>query len=169
MQLTDLQPLEKWIELEKEIYSRSGLDASVFDTDGIRITGYKKWANKLCPVIKDNPKGQTFICSTAHQNIAAMAEKTKKPVIEECDAGMVKIVVPIFADGQFIGAIGACGLLLGEEGEIETFLIGKTIDMDEGELEKLAEGIGPLSMEQAEELCSYITDQVEQIRNCSGG
>ena len=163
MELTDLQPIEKWIELEKEIYARSGLDTSVFNTDGIRITGHKKWANRLCPVIKANPKGQTFICSAAHQNIAAQAQKTKKPVIEECDAGMLKIVVPIFVDDEFIGAVGGCGLLLGDEGEVETFLIGKTIEMDEGELEKLAEGIGSLSMEQAEALCRYITEQTERM------
>jgi len=163
MQLTDLQPIEKWIELEKEIYSRSGLDASVFNTDGIRITDNKKWANRLCPVIKANPKGQTFICSTAHQNVAAQAEKTKKPVIEECDAGMAKIVVPIFVEDQFIGAVGGCGLLLDNDGEIETFLLGKTLDMDESELEELAEGIGALSMQQAEEVCAYIAGQIDQI------
>ena len=163
MQLTDLQPLEKWIELEKEIHAGIQAGARVFDTDGIRITGHKKWANRLCPVVKANPKGQTFICSTAHQNVAAQAEKTKKPVIEECDAGMVKIVVPIFVEDQFIGAVGGCGLLLGDEGEIETFLLGKTLDMEESEVEKLAEGLGSLSMQQAKEISAYIAGQIEQI------
>lgn len=163
MQLTDLQPLEKWIELEKEIHARSGLDASVFNTDGIRITGHKKWANELCPVIKANPKGQTFICSAAHQNIAAEAEKTKKPVIEECDAGMLKIVVPFFLKDQFIGAVGGCGLLLNEEGEIETFLLGKTLEMEEGDLEALAEKVGSLTEQQAEEVCTFISNQLDQI------
>jgi ligand-binding sensor protein len=163
MLLTDLQPLEKWIELEKAIHVRSGLDASVFNTDGIRITGHKKWANRLCPVIKANPKGQTFICSTAHQNIAAQAVKAKKPVIEECDAGLVKIVVPIFVEDQFIGAVGGCGLLLGDEGEIETFLLGKTLDMDESEVEKLAVGLGSLSMQQAEEIGAFIASRIERI------
>jgi ligand-binding sensor protein len=163
MELTDLQPLEKWIELEKAIHARSGLDASVFNTDGIRITNHKKWANRLCPVIKANPKGQTFICSTAHQNVAAQAVKTKKPVIEECDAGLVKIVVPIFVEDQFIGAVGGCGLLLEDDGEIETFLLGKTLDMEESELEALAQGLGSLSLPQAEEISAYIAGQIDQI------
>ena len=38
MQLTDLLSIEKWIELEKEMSRRCGLDASIFDVDGIRIT-----------------------------------------------------------------------------------------------------------------------------------
>jgi len=36
--------------------------------------------------------------------------------------------------------------------------------MDEGELEKLAEGIGTLSLEQAEELCGYIAGQVDRLK-----
>jgi len=163
MQLTDLQPIEKWIELENQIHARYGLDASVFDPDGIRITGNKKWANQLCPVIKANPKGQTFICSAAHQNIAAQAEKTKKPVIEECDAGMVKIVVPVYLKDQFIGAIGGCGLLLGEDGEIETFLLEKTIGMKESELESLSGSIGTISTIEAEKLCIFISERLSML------
>jgi len=163
MDPTDLQPMEKWIELENEIYTRTGLDASVFDPDGIRITGNKNWANQLCPVIKANPKGQTFVCSAAHQNIAAQAEQTKKPVIEECDAGMLKIVVPVYLNDQFIGAVGGCGLLLGEDGEIETFLLGKTLEMDENELEVLAEGIGSLTRQQAEETCEFIVNYLDKL------
>ena len=41
MKLTDLLPIEKWVELEKEIYEKSGLDVNVFDPDGYRITAFK--------------------------------------------------------------------------------------------------------------------------------
>jgi len=87
MKLTDILPVEKWVELEKDINERFGLNASVFDREGVRITDFKKWANKLCPVVKGNKKGQTYICAAAHQNIAGQAKQTRKPVIGECDAG----------------------------------------------------------------------------------
>jgi hypothetical protein len=67
LNLSDIAALENWIELEKKINDRSGLNASVFDAAGVRITDFKKWANKLCPVIKSNQKGQNFICALAHQ------------------------------------------------------------------------------------------------------
>ena len=108
MDLTDLFPLDKWVELEKEINRRSGLNATVFDSNGTRITDFKKWSNSLCPLIKANEKGQTFICSSAHQNIAAVAKKTRKPVVKECDAGMAKIVVPVFVHDEFLGCVGGC-------------------------------------------------------------
>ena len=40
-------------------------------------------------------------------NFMAMAKQTRKAVIEECDAGLMKVVVPIIVDGEFIGAVGA--------------------------------------------------------------
>ncbi|MFH1983068.1 MAG: PocR ligand-binding domain-containing protein [Pseudomonadota bacterium] len=163
MKLTDLQPLEDWVALEKSIHARAGIDASVFDTNGIRITDYKKWVNRLCPVIKGNPKGQTFICASAHQNIAAMAQKTKEPVVEECDAGMVKIVVPVFVKGEFLGGVGGCGMLLGDDTEVETFLIGKTTGIDEEELIPLTEGIPRISQDDADALGRYIGGRVAEI------
>ena len=57
MNLIDILPIENWIELEKEINKRSGLNASVFNADGIRIADFKKWANRLCPVVKANESG----------------------------------------------------------------------------------------------------------------
>ena len=125
MKLIDILPVEKWIELEKEINRRSGLNASIFYADGISITDFKKWANKLCPVIKTIEKGQNFICSIAHQNTANQAKKTRKPVTVECDAGLVKVVVPIFVYNEFLGVAGGCGLML-SDGEVDSYLINKT-------------------------------------------
>ena len=162
MKLTDLLPLEAWVELEKEIAEKSGLSASVFDIDGIRITDHKNWSNKLCPVVKANEKGQTFICAAAHQNISTMAMQSREPVIEECDAGLTKIVVPIFAHGEFLGGAGGCGLL-GEEGEVETFLIGQVTGIGEEELEALSEGIGVIKERDAEATAKFIQERIRKI------
>ncbi len=162
MKLTDLLPLEKWIKLEKEFFEKTGLSASVFDVDGIRITDYKTWSNKLCPVIKAIPKGQTYICAAAHQNAAAMAQKAKGAVVEECDAGLLKIAVPIYSNGEFLGIAGGCGLLP-ENGEIESFLINKLTDIDEDEIEKLSKGIPELSMEKAEAIGALMKQKLDEM------
>ncbi|NVL90831.1 MAG: PocR ligand-binding domain-containing protein [Desulfobacterales bacterium] len=80
MKLTDILPVEKWIELEKDIYNRYGLNAAVFDKDGNRITECQRWANRLCPVVKGNEKGRSFICAVANQNMIVQATQTRKPV-----------------------------------------------------------------------------------------
>ena len=139
MQLIDLAPLERWIELEKDIHQKSGLDVNVFDTKGYRISELKNWANQLCPAIKATDKGQSFICAPAHMNIATLAMRSKQAVIEECDAGMLKLVVPIFAGEEFVGAVGACGFLL-DDGEVDSFLVNKMMDIGEEKIENLTTG-----------------------------
>ena len=57
--------------MSKEINRQSGLNAAVYDVAGVRITDFKKWANRLCPALRGTEKGQKFICAVAHQNIAA--------------------------------------------------------------------------------------------------
>ena len=132
MKLTDIAPLQRWIELETDIHQKSGLDVNVFNTDGYRISEFKKWANNLCPEIKATDKGQSFICAQAHMNIAAQAMHTKLPAIEECDAGLIKLVVPIFVHDEFVGAIGACGFLL-DDGEVDSFLVNKMTEIGEAD------------------------------------
>jgi ligand-binding sensor protein len=162
LKLTDVAPLEKWIVLEKEIVAKTGLDASVFDLDGIRITEFKNWANRLCPVIKASDRGQSFICAVAHMNIASLAKQSKTTMIEECDAGLMKLVVPIFVNNLFLGAVGACGLCL-DQGEVDGFMIHKTIGLDETEIERLSDDIGTISSKRAAELGQFIEERVAKI------
>lgn len=162
MNLTDIWPLENWVDLENDIHTKYGMDVNVFNTDGVRISEFKQWVNKLCPAVKATDKGQSFICAVAHMNIATQAMKTRKPVVEECDAGLVKIVVPIFLDETFIGAVGACGLLL-DDGEADTFLINKIAGIDEETAERLAADIGSISNEKAAILASDVTQRIEKI------
>ena len=156
MNLTDILDLETWKSLEDEIHARSGLEANVFDIDGIRITDNKRWVNRICPAVKADDRGQSYICAVAHMNLAAEARRTGKPVIGECDAGLIKMVVPIFAGERFVGAVGACGLLL-DDGEVDSFMVNKTIGMPEEKIDALAADIAQLSSDRMEALAGFVT------------
>lgn len=162
MKLTDLQPLEKWIELEEAIRQRSNMRASIYDIDGIGITGKSQHANDLCPEIRATGKGQTYICAVAHQNMAVMSQNSRAPVIEECDAGMIKIVVPIFAGDEFIGAAGGCGLLM-EDGEVDDFMINKTTDLAEDKIATLAKSVATVTQQEAEKLAAFIVGEIDRV------
>ncbi|MBW1615821.1 MAG: PocR ligand-binding domain-containing protein [Deltaproteobacteria bacterium] len=162
MKLTDILPVEKWIKFEKDIYNRSKLSASVFNTDGIRITDHLKWPNKICPVIKATDKGQSFICAVAHMNLANIAKNKKDFVIEECDAGLVKLIVPIFVNNEFIGSVGACGLLL-EDGEVDAFSVNMITEIEEKKVEELSAEIASISNKELEYLAEYIKTRLESI------
>ena len=162
MKLTDLLPPDAWVELEQEITKQSGLSGNIFDAEGIRITNYRHWGNRLCPVIKANDKGQSFICAVAHQNLAAQAKQTRKPLIEECDAGIAKIVVPILVDDEFLGAACGCGSLM-EGGEVDAFLINKITGIDEEEIERLSNDMNYISAEEANSLLKYLEKEINKI------
>jgi ligand-binding sensor protein len=162
MKLTQIAPLERWMELEREITARSGMDANVFDPKGYRISDQKHWANELCPAIKATDKGQSFICAPAHMNIAAQAAATREPVIEECDAGMIKLVVPIFVGEEFVGAVGACGMRF-DDGEIDAFLVNKMTEIDEAAVERLSATVDAFPREKTEALSRYIQERVAAI------
>jgi ligand-binding sensor protein len=162
MELLDLYPIETWEALENAILEHTGIIAAAFNTKGIRLIPPAAWPNRLCPEIKANPKGQSFICSIAHMNMAHLAKSSREPVIDACDAGMFKLVVPIFAGEAFVGVISACGMLL-EGDAVDTFLVNKITGMEEAYLEKLATDIPTLSMEKAQTVSRFIQGRVETI------
>ena len=163
MELTDILEKEKWLELENETYQKSGMNASAYNIDGVRIAGaIQNWANRICQAIKATDKGQTFICAVGHMNMANAARKTKQPVVEECDAGLVKIVIPVFVKDEFIGTFSACGLLP-EDTEIDTFLINKITDIDENKITGLSNDIGTISNSKLEEIMVFMKEEVRKI------
>ncbi len=160
--LTDLLPVEKWKALEAEIHTMSGLDTNIFNPEGVRISDFKAWINRLCPEIKATDKGQSFICAVAHMNVAEQARQQGAPVIEECDAGLIKLVVPIILDGEFLGAAGACGALL-EGGEIDTFLIEKIAEIEESRSEPLAQEVKTITREEAQKVVAFIEARIDTV------
>ncbi len=162
IELTVLLPIEKWEELEREIHKRSGLDAYVYDSDGMSITNFKKWANRLCPVIKATNKGLAFICAVANQNLANEAIQRKGPVIGECDAGLLKVAVPIFVGDEFVGVAGGCGHIL-DHSEVESFLVHKILGIEEEKIARLSGEIPRVNKDEVERLMEYIQDQVDRI------
>lgn len=165
MELTDILSKEEWAAFEKALFDRFQINCTVYNTDGIGVTGKPNWCNRICPEIKANKESLAAICAPGNQNFMAQAEKTRKPIIAECDAGLVKIAVPIFNQDEFLGTAGGCGLLpVG--GEVETFLIEKTAGLTETEIAGLCEGMGTMTEDQAEEMAVFIEEKItEFIKN----
>jgi ligand-binding sensor protein len=167
MTLTDILSKEEWAAFEKALFERFKINCTVYNTDGIGVTGKPNWCNRLCPEIKGNPDSLAAICAPGNQNFMARAEKTREPVIDECDAGMLKIAVPIFNGNAFLGTAGGCGLLPAG-GEVETFLIEKTAGLTEKKIADLCEGMGTMSEDQAQELASFIEEKIKAFMNNCG-
>ncbi len=64
------------------------------------------------------------------------AKRVLRPIIDYCDAGLSRMVVPIVRDGKLIGQLTACGGALEDE-DINLFLIAKQLEITEDEVENL--------------------------------
>ena len=161
MELTDILPIEEWTAMEEELYERYGLNVRVYDINGKHITSHEGMANTLCPVIRSSPDGLMTVCSVAHQNIARQAQKTKNPIMSECDVGMIKFVIPIFQGEEFVGSFGGCGYAL-EDDELETFLVQKLTSRDTQELEQLASEVKRISEDEANQMMESFNENLNQ-------
>ena len=169
MKLVEIMPIEGWVEIEKEIHQMAGLNAAVYDVNGQRITDFKGFANRLCPTLRETGKGQQFICAVAHQNVASLAAKTGENVVAECDAGLMKFVVPIIVDDDFLGTAGGCGLLRDRE-QVDAYLVHRTTGLDEDEVRHLAENINVISSDTLQHVLAYIETKVaEAVQGFNGG
>lgn len=161
MKLTDILSKEDWAQFENELFDRFHINCTVYDASGTSIIGEPNWCNRLCPEIKSYEESLGAICAAANQDFRAEAKQTETPVIGECDAGLMKISVPIFVEGEFLGAAGGCGLLP-ESGEVETFLIEKTSGLSEEEIADLCDGLGTMTEEEAQEMAEFIEKRIDQ-------
>lgn len=167
MTLFDILDKEQWVELEKELHALSGMNSAVYDADGRRITSHANWANELCPTIKAHPGGLAAICATANRVVAAQAARTGEPVVEECDAGLAKICVPVMVQGEFLGTVGCCGLRLdGVRPEVD--YVARTLGRDPGEVARMAFSVGSVTRERAEELAGFMAGRVREILEAAG-
>jgi len=160
MKLTDILSREEWAQFEKELFDRFHINCTVYDASGTGVTGEPNWCNRLCPEIKSNPQSLAAICATGNQEFMAQAKQTGKSIIGECDAGLMKISVPIFVEGEFLGTAGGCGLLP-EGGEVETFLIEKTLGLSEEQIADLCDDLGSMTEAEAREMADFIEERLD--------
>lgn len=160
MELTDFRAVEEWVELQDELHKRYALNADVMNKEGKRLSG-NTWGNELCREIRGDDKGFGAICAPAGQMFLQLMQTGKKPFAEECDAGMMRICVPVIKDGEFLGAVGGCGLVP-EDGELDEFTIDMMSDLDAEHIAKLALKVGTASEVKVQEIQDFIKDKVAE-------
>lgn len=154
MTLTDLLDVSRWEALEQDINARLGMNPGVFSSDGRKVTGFSAWVNPLCPAVRSVPSGLAQICACANQVICRKAAENG-PVVEECDAGLCKIAVPIFAGGEFLGVAGGCGVRP-EGGSLDLYHLGKVTGLSAERLAELAAAVPTISPSQAQDAADRI-------------
>jgi ligand-binding sensor protein len=130
----DLKPKEQWLDILKRFAQQTGMTACVTDETGAEPVCHGG-RFPLCAAIRDNPSATTFICSQTNTAMLAVVKKTRSVEIDLCEAGLLRVVVPIFRDDGLVGQVFACGLAAEDEPP-DYFLIAKQAGMAE---ERVAE------------------------------
>ncbi|MBE0425923.1 MAG: PocR ligand-binding domain-containing protein [Nitrospirae bacterium] len=163
MELTDIMPVEGWNRLAEDIYTHFGFNGAVYDRNNNVIVKSEGWANKICPLIKGGDS--RIICASAQQSCSTEAKETKETVIVECDAGLIKFIVPIFVNNEFVGSIGGCGCLL-ENSEMDTFYLSKLLKKDD--IKDFLKSIERISQEKLTEAVKYVQLHIQDALKNKG-
>jgi ligand-binding sensor protein len=161
MSLLRILPVEAWVEIERALHEQFGMNTGVYNASGARITTFANWANRLCPVVKAHPEGVKFICAVANQAVTEKAVKAGAPVVEECDAGLVKICLPLFEGDRFLGTLGGCGLRPNEE-PLDLYYLQKIMGVPMAELEDLAGSVPVTSEARTREFIERATSLITE-------
>ncbi|MEW6066799.1 MAG: PocR ligand-binding domain-containing protein [Nitrospirota bacterium] len=158
MELTDIMPVENWRQLAEDIYNLFGFNGAVLDKNNMLVHSSTKWANDLCPVIRSGDN--RIVCVSAQKRLSKVAEDEREPVIDECDAGFVKFVVPVFSGDEFLGTVSGCGCLL-DNSEADAFYVSKLLNKEEEAIKVSLTTVHRVSKDRVKDAIKY----VQQIIN----
>jgi len=165
MELTDIQTVEEWKKLADEIFNRYGLNGTVYKPDNFKLVKSDNWANKICPIIQGGEN--VVICGASQKRISNLAIESKEPISEECEAGFMKFVVPLFVKGELLGMVGGCGCLLSGS-NVDTFYLSKLLKKDEKDIKELLPSVPQLSREKLQEAIKFVKEKLDEILKQKG-
>jgi ligand-binding sensor protein len=159
MKLTDIMSTAAWEQFENSLFDRFQMNIAVYEASGTALSGRPHWCNRLCPAIKANQESLAAICAPGNQYFMARVRQTRKPLIDCCDAGFIKIAVPIFVGDAFLGTAGGCGRLPAG-GAVEIFLLEKTMGLSKARIAGLCEGMETMTAAEAEAMAAFVERRI---------
>ena len=157
----DLKTREKWEEILKRFAGDAKMTACLTDDTGKQlICAADRYP--LCAAVRESPDALMSICSQANTAMLAVLKKTLQPEIDVCDAGLIRVVVPIVREGKLVGQVTACGLASKDE-ELNSFLVSKEAAITEDKVLELAKATPSGSEEELGKLCARLFQELNRV------
>ncbi len=155
----EIMSAEQWDEILEDLASRSLMNVLLTDDEGgiLRTCGRH---NGLCERIRADDGARTAVCSQTNTAMLGLVRVTLQPVIEECEAGMLRLVIPVVRGGILVFQVTACGRLA-HGGEIETFLLSKLLQMQEDDVVDLARSVNLVARKYVQSLGAEFFDRLQ--------
>ena len=151
---------EEWQQVLDKLYEELELPVALMDRENtvLQTSGER---NPLCASIRERKGPLSFICGQTQQFLSEQARRMKKPVVDMCEAGLVKFVVPIFLNGVCAGNVTACGAVCPEE-EIEKYLIGQSTNATEEDIDALCKEVPEIEREKVAQAALRLFQEIEK-------
>ena len=162
MTMLDLMPVQDWLALERELFDQFHINAQAVDASGKPVTPTRLWCNRLCQAVRENPEGALAICAPSGQEFTRRIREERRPILDECELGLAKVLVPVIVNGELVGGLGGCGPLPQGQ-EPETFLAQASLGLTEDQTAALARTVPVVPRERLETMRDAIAARVAAI------
>jgi ligand-binding sensor protein len=151
---------EKWEEILNRFARDANMTACLTDDTGKQlICAADRYP--LCAAVRETPDALMSICSQTNTAMLAVIKKTLQPEVDVCEAGLIRVVVPVVRDGVLVGQVTACGLASNDE-ELSSFLVAKEVAITEDKVLELAKATPFGSEEELGKLCDRLFQELNQ-------
>ena len=164
MELTDIMSADEWKQLANEIYDKFGFNGTVYKIDNAILAKSDEWSNQLCPTIKSGEA--RIICASAQSRLSKTVQEKKESATSECDAGLMKFLIPIFVENTFLGMVGGCGCV-DEQSEVDAFYVSKMLEKKD--VSDLTGTVRKIARDTMFEAVEYVQNHInEALKNKYG-
>jgi ligand-binding sensor protein len=150
----DLKTDEQWDEILDRFARETEMTACLTDETG-SLPRCRRDRYPLCEAIRDSQEATTFICSQTNTAMLAVVKVTLKPEIDRCEAGLIRLVVPLVRTSRLVGQVFACGLAPKDE-ELDPFLVARQLGISEERVLELARSTPASSDEELRPLADRL-------------
>ena len=135
MEALDLMTPSGWDDTLARFSSQVSMATCLNDAEG-GILGCQHKRYPLCVKIRANEEARSAICSQVSSAMTRVVRATLQSEVGICDAGLLRVSIPVVREGTMVGQITACGLTCKEE-DVSTFLLGKMLGLREEQVHQL--------------------------------
>ena len=159
MRVYDIRSPEEWQNILDDVCQASGMPAALVDAKSVVLQSSGKRC-PLCAKIRSINESLSFICAQTQQFMVETSRTSRKPVIDACEAGMLKFLIPLFLDGEFAGSVTVCGCSFPGE-EIEVFGISQVTKMKEDEIISLVKQVPEIEQAKVDEIVDRLFQKLK--------
>lgn len=147
-------PEERWAALLDRIAKVTGVTVSLTDVQG-GISMSRGGRPPVCERIRSRPEALTFVCAQTNRAMLAEIQQTGKPAVDLCEAGLLRMAVPVMREGKLVGQVTACGNLADRE-DVDPFFVAQQTGLSEEEAQQIVAKMPASTQESYETLAAEI-------------